>query len=97
MGTGVPQGSIMGSLLFSIYINELVTVSNTINYIMYADDTTVYYKVENFPKGDLCNCVTNELSKIQFWLLINKLSLNVDKTKCMIIHTRQTHNDPMSY
>ena len=54
---------------------------------MYADDTTLYFKVEIFPKADLCNCVTNELNKIYLWLQNNKLSLNAEKTKCITFHT----------
>ena len=54
---------------------------------MYADDTTLYFKVEIFPKDDLCNCVTNELNKIYLWLQNNKLSLNAEKTKCITFHT----------
>ena len=87
VNTGVPQGSILGPLLFSIYINDLVTVSNKLNYIMYADDTTLYFKVEDFPKDDLRNCVTNELNKIHLWLQNYKLSLNAEKTKCITFHT----------
>ena len=50
VNTRVLQGSIMDPLLFHIYINNLVTVSNKLNCIMYADDTTLYFKVEDFPK-----------------------------------------------
>ena len=87
--TGVPPGSILGPLLFCIYINDLSTISNSLNFIMYADDTTIYFNTEDFPKDNLAKHITTELDKVDVWLKHNKLSLNVEKTKCMTFHTCQ--------
>ena len=56
---------------------------------MYADDTTIYFNKEDFPKINLANHITTELDKIYIWLKHNKSTLNVEKTKYMTFHTRQ--------
>lgn len=83
---GVPQGSIIGPLLFLIYINDLPLVSKMFSMIMYADDTTLYCNL-NDVNNDIA--VNVELGKISEWLASNKLLLNANKTKCIVFHTHQ--------
>ena len=85
--TEVFQGSVLGPLLFLIYIYELPHVSKLFKMVMYADDTTLFCNIDNNVTEDVSN---RELFKICEWLGANKLALNVSKTKCMVFHTRNS-------
>ena len=80
---GVPQGSILGPLLFVIYINNLPNVLNSCYASLYADDTVIYcYGTSSKELSDKLN---NDLLGVAKWLHDHKLTLNLDKTKCMLI------------
>ena len=80
---GVPQGSIMGPLLFTIYIDKLPSILSHTKISLYADDTVIYCYHTHL--SDIERNLTEDLQKVAQWLNENKLSLNLDKTKCMII------------
>ena len=56
---------------------------------MSADDTTIYFNIEEFDQKKLLQDITNELENITLWLKVNKLSLNVQKTKLMVFQRKQ--------
>ena len=97
--TGVPQGSVLGPLLFIIYINDLRNATDKLKPILFADDTTLVSTLCAFIRVVRCDAslsyhINNELNRIHEWLCANKLSLNASKTKYMIFRYPQQRNIP---
>ena len=79
---GVPQGSILGPVLFQIYVNDLPKYINDSKVSMFADDTAIYATAESIDELELI--LQDDLHSLSQWLLYNRLSINVKKSKVMI-------------
>ena len=88
---GVPQGSVLGPLLFLIYVNDLPNISKVLQFYLFADDTSIYYKSDNLLT--LQKVVNRELRKVRKWLEANRLSLNISKTNYVIFHSKVSKID----
>ena len=89
---GVPQGSILGPLLFLLYVNDLPNASSVLSFIQFADDTSLFIKGKSL--HDMSTLMNEQLTIVTEWLKINKLSLNISKTKYMIMTSRgKKYND----
>ena len=90
----VPQGSILGPLLFLLYINDISKSSDILKFFLFADDTTVFYSADpNDPNTE--KILNAELEKVSGWLAANKLSLNVKKSNFLHFHngkSEKKHN-----
>ena len=85
---GVPQGSILGPLLFILYINDIVNTTSLLELILFADDTTLLFSHPDIAsQNDIINI---ELQEICNWFQANKLSVNATKTNYMVLGTPQS-------
>jgi Reverse transcriptase (RNA-dependent DNA polymerase) len=82
---GIPQGSILGPLLFLIYTNDLSDYMRPVKSILFADDTTFVCSAGN--KAEVANCSVSVLAKAEHWFVANRLKLNSNKTQVLEIST----------
>ena len=80
---GVPQGSILGPLLFLIYINDLLNCLKFTIPCLYASDTQIF--TSSFDIGALANNINSDLKNLSDWLTVNKLQFHPLKTKLMVV------------
>ena len=79
---GVPQGSVLGPLLFILYINDLFHSSSFLSFILFADDTNIFFSHKDI--NTLFDTVNTELNTVSSWFNANKLTLHPDKTKFIL-------------
>ena len=82
---GVPQGSILGPLLFLVYVNNIYKASQKLMHVMFGDDTNLFFSHKDI--NVLFSTMQNELENISTWFKANKLSLNINKTKWSPFHS----------
>jgi len=84
---GVPQGSLLGLLLFLLYVNDIHLASSALQFNMFVDDTNVFMSDCSLP--ELINKLNVELAKVGTWFKANKLSLNLGKTNYILFCSKK--------
>ena len=93
VNSGLPQGAVNSPWLFSLYVNDMHRSSEKLNFVHFADDTTVY--MSGCDLNQLCEEVSIELGKVEKWMKANRLSLNVQKTSFMVFTHRPIKSEDL--
>lgn len=88
---GVPQGSVLGPVLFIIFINDIIESVTNCKIHLFADDTMLYISGKNI--NELVNRMNDDLKNVYMWLCDNNLKVNIDKCKWMVIGKKYKLND----
>lgn len=86
INSGIPQGSILGPLLFNLYINDITTIDDSVKFIVYADDSSLFFTSSN--TNELVSRCNHVLSKLHEWSTLNSLTINSTKTKAMLFQAK---------
>jgi hypothetical protein len=92
---GVPQGSILGPVLFSLYINDLPENITESKIVLFADDTDILVKAENI--NNFQYKINNVMNELQTWFRVNYLVVNAEKTLALFFHAMQNKNPPLPH
>ena len=91
---GIPQDSTLGPLLFLIFVSNLNSSTKVLDPVLFADDANEFCSDSNI--RTLFETANQELSQINNWFLANKLSPNVEETKCMLFHKLKIKKYPFT-
>ena len=92
---GIPQGGVLSAMLYIIYVNDIEFCSKNIKYVMYADDTCVFYENKNL--NDNVELLNNELENVCDWMDANRLTVNSEKSNYIIFSRAQKMLHPLEH